>query len=190
MNAKKASSKNSNVFIAILRGINVGGHNKLKMAELRAALETEGFTNVRTYIQSGNVVFESKIKSATKIASAISNLIRKQFNLDVPVVVRSAAAFAVVPGNNPWAGDSNFDEQFLAVAFLAEKPAKAKLAELSDPSGPSDHFKIAGADIYLYCPNGASKTKLTNNFFEKALGVVCSTRNWRSIGKINELASQ
>jgi uncharacterized protein (DUF1697 family) len=191
MNAKAMPSKQqSNLFIAILRGINVGGHNKLKMAELRAALEADGFANVQTYIQSGNVVFEPQTKSTNKISDAFTGLIQKHFQLDVPVVIRSSSAFAAVPDNNPWAGDSRFDEQFLSVAFLAKKPAKTKLAQLSDPSADCDHFKVVGSDIYLYCPNGASKTKLTNNFFEKELGIVCSTRNWRSIGKINELASR
>ncbi|MGD8816608.1 MAG: DUF1697 domain-containing protein [Acidobacteriota bacterium] len=174
--------------IALLRGINVGGRNKLPMKDLAEIFEEAGCDDVRTYIQSGNVVFAAGKKLAARVPQAISAAISKQFGYEVPVVLRSAEQLATVVTGNPFAG-GDVEEKRLHVVFLADE-ADPHAAEALDPlRAPSEELALAGAHIYLHLPDGVARTKLTNARFDRALDTVSTMRNWRTTKKLLELSA-
>lgn len=176
--------------IALLRGINVGGRNKLKMAELRALLEKSGFKDVATYIQSGNVLFQN-CGSNSANAQKIKKLIATEFEYDVKVLMLNASVLATVADGNPFGQDF---EDHLHVTFLGAKPKAAALkstVELQSAGGlklGDDQFKVVQDVVYIHCPNGYGRTKLNNTFFETKLQVEATTRNWKTLNKLIELA--
>ena len=173
--------------IALLRGINVGGRNRLPMRELAAIFSSAGCDNVTTYIQSGNVVFRAPDELATLIPTLIADSITERFGLRVPVVTRSAAELNQVVTNNPFL-DIESDFTKLHVAFLADRPCSAESASLDPERSPPDTFQMRGREIYLHLPNGAARTKLTNAYFDSKLGTTSTARNWKTVLKLNELA--
>jgi len=177
-------------YISLLRGINVSGQKKIKMLDLKSLYESLGFVNVVTYIQSGNVIFESDNKNIAKLKSQIEDTIEGKFKFDVPVEIRKKSEVTTIITNNPL-GPINLetDSTRVLVTFLAAKPNKDKLADLLSYVSLPNKMLISGKEIYLYCPNGYGKSKLTNNFIEKKLGVVATTRNWKSVLKLHELSS-
>ena len=176
----------ANTYIALLRGINVSGHKKIKMPDLKAMFEALGFTNVRTYIQSGNVVFESN--SAKDLESKISAKIQAQFGFEVSVICRTAKEMEQVIARNPYAGMESFETEKLYVTFLQETPSKEKLEALKAFTFEPEMYTVSGKEIYVYCFNGYGNTKLENSFFEKKLKVAASTRNWRTVNKLIEMS--
>ncbi len=169
--------------IALLRGINVGGHNKLPMADLRALLEGLGYGGVRTYIQSGNAVFDAP---AGDCAGAIAAAIADRFGFSVPVVTRTADELAAL-GSHRFADQATDDKQ-LHVFFLAEHPDAAAVAALDPDRSPPDRYAVVGRDIHVFCPRGLARTKLTNAWFDRQLGTVSTGRNWRTVGKLLAMA--
>lgn len=167
-------------YVALLRGINVGGKNKVKMADLRALVESLGYERVQTYIQSGNIVFDSSTRSAGKVVDAISGAITRDLALDVTVLVRTAAELDALLATNPL-DRRGVDTTKLHVTFLASAPAAARVRELDDVDQSPDEFAIVGREVYVHCPNGYGNTKLNNTLFEKRLGVAATTRNWRTV---------
>ncbi len=176
----------ANTYIALLRGINVSGHKKIKMPDLKAMFEALGFTNVRTYIQSGNVVFESN--SSEGLEGKISAKIQEQFGFDVSVICRTAAEMEQVVARNPYAELVGFETEKLYVTFLQETPSGEKLEALKTFTFEPEMYTVSGQEIYVYCFNGYGNTKLENAFFEKKLKVPASTRNWRTINKLIEMS--
>ena len=172
--------------VALLRGINLGSRNKVSMAELRELFAAVGAQEVTTYVQSGNVVFESRDRPS-KLAEAVEKEISRRLGLDVTVLVRTSAELAKVFGGNPFLKAGN-EPTALHVTFLAETPNRARVGKLDPERGGSDQFRVKGRDVYLYCPNGYGRSKLTNAYFEQALGVAATTRNWRTVTKLAELA--
>jgi uncharacterized protein (DUF1697 family) len=172
-------------YVALLRGINLGARNKVSMADLRELVAAIGAEHVSTYVQSGNVVVSSSIRSASKLERAIEERISRDLGLDVAVLVRTDAELAAIAAGNPFD-----DPGSVHVTFLAEKPAAARVRELDPARSPPDEFRVVGREVYLQCPNGYGRSKLTNAFFEKQLGVAATTRNWRSVTKLAELASR
>ncbi|MBK0403473.1 DUF1697 domain-containing protein [Adhaeribacter sp. BT258] len=173
-------------YTALLRGINVSGHKKIKMPELKTMFKTLGFTNVRTYIQSGNVVFESA--TAADLESKISAKIQEVFGFEVPVICRTAAEMEQVIARNPYAEMVGFEPEKLYVTFLQETPSEEKLEALKAFSFEPEMYSVSGKEIFVYCFNGYGNTKLENAFFEKKLKVAASTRNWRTINKLIEMS--
>jgi uncharacterized protein (DUF1697 family) len=169
--------------IALLRGINVGGKKPIKMAALRTLLEQAGFENVRTYIQSGNIGFKAP-GARVSIEKKIRRLIREQFGWDVPVVVRSQQYFRMLLEENPFA---DLDPTMLHVTLLNRKPAVAKIAAIKEIDFQEDRFETIQDAVFVHCPSGYQKTKLTNGFFEKKLSVPATTRNWKTINKLVDL---
>ena len=172
--------------IALLRGINVSGKNIIKMADLREILESGGLKNVRTYIQSGNIVFESGLKF-NNLEKRISNAIKDTYSFDVPVMVRDRLFFENMVAANPFKKN---DPKQIAAAILSKAPTASSvkaLNELKLKFSP-DEFHIAKDIVYLCCPNGFGRTKLTNTFLEKKLGVSATTRNWRTIARLIEMS--
>ena len=174
--------------VALLRGINVGGKNKLPMADLVRIFSAAGCEEVETYIQSGNVVFGGSAKTAREIPGAVASRIQKQLGLDVPVVLRSAAELCAVAARNPFL-KAGADPDELHVAFLADVPEKRRAAALDPRRSPGDSFELRGRDLYLRLPNGVARTKLTNAYLDSTLATISTLRNWRTVLKLVEMAT-
>ena len=174
-------------YVALLRGINVGGKNLLAMKELIAMVGDAGGTDVVTYIQSGNVVFRASAATAKKVPAALERAITKRFGHRVPVVMRTAAELMAVVRNNPFL-TAGAAPDTLHVAFLADMPVAANVAALDPRRSPPDAFEVRGRDIYLHLPAGVAKTKLSNAYFDARLATTSTVRNWRTVLKLVELA--
>jgi uncharacterized protein (DUF1697 family) len=174
-------------FISMLRGINVGGQKKVRMAELKSLYETLGLENVQTYVQSGNVVFDSTEKDGVKLQNAIEVQIEATYGFNVPVLIRTGDDFRRVIESHPFAGE---EPVRVLVTFLYEQPEGSKWDELRTYKDKVDQFTLGEQEIFLFCPGGYGKTKLSNTFFEKKLGVDATTRNWKTINTLYEMASK
>jgi uncharacterized protein (DUF1697 family) len=177
-------------YISILRGINVGGHKKVPMAELKALYQDLKFTDIITYIQSGNVVFKSNVKLTTsEISKKIEKKILEKFNFEVPVLVREADEMEKIVKSNPFLKDKSIDTDKLHITFLTEVPSKLNLDWLNNYNFPPDKFIIEGKEVFLHIPDSYGNTKLSNTFFENKLKVGATTRNWKTVNKLVELGS-
>jgi uncharacterized protein (DUF1697 family) len=174
------------VHVALLRGINVGGKNRLPMQSLSALFTDAGCTDVQTYVRSGNVIFGATSSLARRIPAAIQKAIAVQFGLTIPVVTRTAAELRDAAKHNPFLPKES-DTETLHIAFLAGRPTPAKVATLDPDRSPPDEFAVRGREIYLWLPNGVARTKLTNAFFDSRLGTTSTLRNWRTVLKLVEL---
>jgi len=183
--AKQAGSR-SKTYVALLRGINLGAKKRVSMPDLRALFTSLGADDVTTYVQSGNVVFKSAEGSA-KLIAAIERRIRRDLGLTVTVLLRTKPQLTKVVAGNPFAKRVK-DPTKLHVTFLAEKPERSHIRGLDPKHGAPDEFRVVGLEVYLHCPNGYGRSKLTNAYFEKELGVAATTRNWKSVTKLAELA--
>lgn len=172
-------------YIALLRGINVGGHHKVPMADLRDAVEAFGAEDVSTYIQSGNVIFRSDVPAA-ELGAALTDLLTARFGFPIPVVIRTAAELAGVADTNPLA-HLDVEEKFRHVVFLAEEPDNAAVAAFDVSVYAPDELVVRGRDIYLAYPNGSARSKLTADVIQRALGSTATARNWRTVRKLLEL---
>jgi uncharacterized protein (DUF1697 family) len=184
----KDPSRTSSTYIALLRGINVGGHKIIKMDQLRKAFEGLGFVGVATYVQSGNVVFKSPKKASEDLSNKIEEMLLRRFSMSVPVIVRTAKEVGEVLRNNPFLKESSTDVSKLHVTFLSHTPQKTAVKGLDAIAAGPDQFRCCGQEIYLYCPNGFGGTKLTITTFEKVLAVGATTRNWNTVNKLYEIA--
>jgi uncharacterized protein (DUF1697 family) len=173
-------------YVALLRGINLGARNKVSMVDLRALLADLGAEDVATYVQSGNVVFRSA-NNPGKLTDAIEKQIRRDLGLDVTVLVRTQRQLAKLAAANPFAHDVS-DPTKLHVTFLADKPDQARVRKLDPTLFKPDELRVIGQEVYLHCPNGYGRSKLSNAYFEKQLDVRATTRNWRTVTKLAELA--
>jgi|SRR6218665_1110935 len=177
------------VYISILRGINVG-QRKVLMTDLKALYEGLKFKDVITYIQSGNVIFKAETKlSDEALAATIEQALLKKYAFEVPVIIRSAEEIAALIKKNPFLKDKKIDLDKLHVTFLAQLPEKAKTDTLKDVDFPPDQFVIIGKEVFVHCPESYGETKLSNKFFESKLNVRATTRNWKTVNKLLELAS-
>lgn len=182
------SVRSSGTFVALLRGINVGGKNKLPMKDLVAMFERAGSSDARHYIQSGNVVFGATATLAARIPVLIAAEIEKVAGLRVPVVVRSSAELRAVAEANPLLG-AGAGVDALHVMFLADAPGEKAIAALDPRRSPPDSFALVGREIYLSCPNGVARTKLTNAYFDSTLRTTSTCRNWRTVLKLVEMST-
>jgi uncharacterized protein (DUF1697 family) len=174
------------VYIALLRGINVTGHKIIRMEKLRGSFEALGFRQVKTYLQSGNVIFEAG-KDA-KPAGNIEKKILTDFGFDVSVLVKTPKEVGQVIRNNPFPGSKGINDSRLYVTFLSTPAPPAADGALKGLAMGLERFHIGHREIYLCCPNGYGKTKLSNTAIEKKLGVVATTRNWKSVNALLALA--
>lgn len=174
------------IYIALLRGINLGGHKMIKMEALRAMFESLNFKNVKTYIQSGNAVFQYKENDTGKIEKKIAKKIQEECGFEVPVMVKELDEIKTVLKNNPFVNKRKEDITKLHVTFLSGEPAKEAIDKMKEGQHVPDEFILEGKNVYLLCPNGYGNTKLNNNFFENKLKVIATTRNWKTV---NELAA-
>lgn len=175
-------------YISILRGINVGGVRKVPMAALKSALEKAGFLEVQTYIQSGNVIFDSEEIGASILEENIQGIITETFGFaDVPVIVRTSEEWAESISNNPFLKENDVDIEELHLTFLKEQPSAENLEKIRSLYFLPDRFQIIGKDVFVYCENGYGRSKITNDFFEKKLKVSATTRNWKTVMRLQEL---
>ena len=170
-------------YVALIRGINVSGKNMIKMPDLISALQVAGLVNIRTYIQSGNLVFESQILDTAKLASIISARMKHHFGFEVQVVVMLQAELLSIKNENPFF-KLQFPNNQLYVTFLETIPDTARLELLMQADFSPDEFVASGRAIYLCCKSGYGKTRLTNVFFENKLKMKATTRNWNTISKL------
>jgi len=174
--------------VALLRGINVGGKNILPMKDLAKIFTDADCTNVRTYIQSGNVVFEAPA-GAAGIADAIQAKIEKRFGYKVPVILRTEDQLLKTIRENPFLAAAP-DQKWLHVYFLAAAPNARAIATLDSNRSAPDAFHVRGPEIYLHLPNGMARTKLTNAYFDSKLSTICTARNWATVLKLSEMAAE
>lgn len=175
-------------YIAMLRGINVSGHKIIKMDALRKAFEDSGYGNVRTYIQSGNVIFTSVKTSSGKLEKSISGIISGAFGFEAPVIVRDLKEMKEIIKENPFLKDAKCDAKNLYAILLSDEPAKRLKDKIPEAPNDDTMHRITGKTVYLYCPDGYGNTKLTNAFFEKHLKVTATARNWKTICELAKIA--
>ncbi|TRX62378.1 DUF1697 domain-containing protein [Carboxylicivirga sp. M1479] len=174
-------------YVALLRGINVGGKRKLLMKDLKQLFIKLGFRNIITYIQSGNVIFEYKATSNSTLETSISEAISEQFDYDVPVIVRNKKEWNGLTQSNPFIRE---DINKLHLILLQDSPPQESISMLNKMKSPNDQFVIGNQHIYLLCHGPFHKTKFTNTSIEKHLKLSATTRNWKTISKINGLMSK
>jgi uncharacterized protein (DUF1697 family) len=173
-------------FVALLRGINVGGKSMIRMPELKALLAAMGFENVSTYIQSGNVVFSASTGDEQALAAEIEERIAAAFEVSPTVLLRAPAELAEIAAGNPFLSRES-DLSKLHVVFLSAPPSADAVDQLDPARSPPDEFSVRGREIYLHLPNGAGRSRLTIDYFEKRLGVRGTARNWKTLTKLVEL---
>ena len=174
-------------WIALMRGINLGGRNKVPMPALRGFVEDAGGEHVRTYLQSGNVVFDAATEVAVTIGPIVTARIREELGSTSPVVLVSASELRGIAAHNPFvvAGEA---ESACHLMVLSEAPDPERVAALDPDQSPGDTFRVDGRAIYLHLPGGVARSKLTNDFFDRRLGIVSTSRNWRTVSALMELS--
>jgi len=175
------------IYIAMLRGINVGGHNRIKMDQLRSSLEAVGLQQVKTYIQSGNAVFKSATISPAVLSRKIEKQIIGQFGFAVSVISRTADGINKTIANNPFLNDSSINPEKLHVAFLSEAPAPLALKKLTELTLEPDQSHCLGKEVYFYFPNGVSGSSLWKHPLDRVLSVEATTRNWKTVNTLHQM---
>jgi uncharacterized protein (DUF1697 family) len=176
----------SQTWVALLRGINLGRNKRVAMADLRAMLESLGFDDVRTHLQSGNALFSSTRRSAPALEDLIASRIEADFGFDVAVMARTAAELAAVVDGNPFAAQG-IDPKHLQSYFLSDPAPKAKVAALTPDAYAPDEFAIGDRVVYLHMPRGVMASKLLD--FERALGLRATMRSWNVVTRLRDLAA-
>lgn len=171
-------------WVALFRGINVGGKNILPMAELRAELEELGLGDVATYIQSGNVVFGSGARSAAKLQETIEAAVQRSHGFRPPVLVLAAKELSQALRKNPFPGVSQ--PKALHFFFLFARPRRPDLAALAELATPTEELRLVDRVLYLHAPDGIGRSKLATRV-EKHLGVPATARNLRTVQKLAEM---
>jgi uncharacterized protein (DUF1697 family) len=173
----------ASTYLALLRGVNVGGKNKLPMKELSELFTAAGCADVRTFIQSGNVVFRASAAATAKVPVQVGAKITERFGFRTPIVLRSAEQLRAVVAGNPFL-QMGVPEETLHVMFLADSPRDQAVAGLDPNRSPGDTYIVRGAEIFLQLPNGAGQSKLTNAYFDSKLATIGTSRNWRTVTKL------
>lgn len=173
--------------LALLRGINVSGHNMIKMEALKVALEAIGFTNVVTYIQSGNVFVETEEESSFGVGFKIKQEIFKTFGHEVPVIVIGKNDLELCFKNNPFLKQKDVDTKKLYVAFISKELSSSAINELKISQFKPDEAVIDGNRIFIKYDIGAGKTRLDQKYIEKKLNVTATIRNWNTVTKLLEM---
>jgi uncharacterized protein (DUF1697 family) len=174
-------------YISMLRGINVGGHKRIKMDLLRASFEALEFERVKTYIQSGNVVFKAGKLSPVGLSKRIEERILKDFGFPASVISRTADELGKTIANNPFLQERGIDPEKLHVMFLSQAPAADALKKLADLTKAPDQFRYSEREIYFYLPNGMSQSVLMKSPVNRILSVVTTTRNWKTVNSLHQM---
>ncbi|GAB3906556.1 DUF1697 domain-containing protein [Larkinella knui] len=175
-------------YIAILRGINVSGQKRIAMNELKSLFEELNCRDVKTYIQSGNVIFNHTSVDDQQQAREIERKLVQKYTFQVPVLVRSQSEWAHIAAHNPFLKETGIEIDKLHVTFLSEVPSAVNSDKIKDLQFGKDRFILAGKEIYVNCPSGYGTTKLSNSFFENKLKVTATTRNWKTVNELLKIA--
>jgi uncharacterized protein (DUF1697 family) len=167
-------------YISLLRGVNVSGKNLIKMDSLKSMYARLDFESITTYLQSGNVVFQSKDSNPNAIEKLITKEIFSAFGYDVPVLVLTPEKLTSIIEGNPFLGNRSMDSSFFHVTILNGEIRSEQLIPLKEKLTDGEAIACRDSILYLYCPNGYGKTKLTNSFIEQKLNVKATTRNWKT----------
>ena len=173
-------------YISILRGINVGGKT-LNMADLQAMLEEMGFKNVSTYIQSGNVFFQTQKEKPEILEKMIKEHIKTDFGIEVSVIILTPQKIEKIIQSNPFQNEPGKDIKFMHVTFLQSVPENYDIQALENKKTGDEKLAFTDDAVYLFCPHGYGKSKLVNSLFENKLKVIATTRNWKTTLKLKEL---
>ena len=177
-------------YISILRGINVSGRNMIKMDLLRSMYEHLGFMNVKTYIQSGNVIFQAHNKLPTELGQIISIQIQRNFGFEVPVIVLTVERLKAILERNPLKSGLTKDISYLYITYLASQPKEVCLGAFEKKKLQSEEIEVTEDAVYLFCPNGYGRTKLNNSFIETQLKISATTRNWKTSNELLNISLQ
>ena len=182
-------SKQTHAYVALLRGINVGGKNKVPMAELRSALADRECSEVRTYIQSGNVVLRSCLDAA-ELSEIIEQTVEQQFGIAVPVVVRTAATWSGYLVRNPFPAESAEDGGRVLLVLSTEAPAKTAASELTEAATQGERVEQVGDALWIHYANGVGRSKLTPALLDRRIGSPATARNWRTVMQLGEMLDE
>jgi uncharacterized protein (DUF1697 family) len=178
------------VLISMLRGVNVGGHNKIKMDALRAVYSSLKFEDPQTYVQSGNVIFKTAERDLALVAKRIQQSIERKFACRPAIILRTTAELREVIAKNPFAKRANIDPAKLLVTFLASDPGDAARENLCEQEFDPEELHASSRELYIYFPNGIGKSKLPWPRIDKLLGTIGTGRNWNSVTKMLQLAEE
>lgn len=176
------------IFISMLRGINVSGQKLIKMNDLKNLYESFGFEEVITYVLSGNVIFKSDERDTALLARDLAAKIKEAFAFDVDIIIKTVSEFQLIIDKNPYVQDLNKAVSGIYITFLSSMPDKVDVKAIKSKRQVDEDVEFFNEAIYLYCPGGYGKTKLTNNFFESKFKVVATTRNWKTVNALLEIA--
>ena len=175
-------------YIAMLRGINVSGQKKIKMADLRAHLSELNFDSIQTYIQSGNIIFQSQDINTSRLEEQIKSKIQEKYGFEVPTLVKTPKEISAAIVNNPFVDEIENDPKRIYVTFLATEPMTEHVDKLLSYDYAPEQIVLKGKDLYGYSPKGFGNAKFSNNFIENKLKVAATTRNWRTVNTLLEMA--
>ena len=175
------------IYVSMLRGINVGGHKQVKMDKLRSSLAALGLEQVKTYIQSGNVVFKSRKTSPLALSRKLEERILQDFGFSVSVISRTSDEIEHAIANNPFLNQPRIDPEKFHVAFLSEPPATAVLKKLAELTLSPDQSRCRGQEVYLYFPNGVSGSSLWKHPLDRVLSVEATMRNWKTVNTLHQM---
>jgi uncharacterized protein (DUF1697 family) len=176
------------VVISMLRGVNLAGHHRIKMEDLRALYESLGLRDARTFIQSGNVIFRTEGRDLAPLTKRIENAIERSFGFRSAVIVRTASDLRDVIARNPFATRPGIDPRKLLVTFLATHPDAEARDKILKIKAVPEEFRIDGRELYIYFPNGMARPKLSAALLDKTLKTPGTGRNWNTVTKLLEMA--
>jgi uncharacterized protein (DUF1697 family) len=171
--------------VALIRGINVGGRSKLSMTELRSTLSDAGFPDVRTHIQSGNLLITPS-SGPKQLVETLEQIIEDRFGMTVRVITRTRKQLEDIIERNPFV-EPDIKPSSLHAIFLESAPAAGRVADLDPDRSPPDRFAVSGTEVYLRYPNGSGRSKLSLDYFERKLEVSGTARNWNTVTRLSEL---
>lgn len=172
-------------YVALLRGLNVGGHNRITMKNLITVFEGVGCKQLETFIQSGNVLFDASASLIRRVPALVAEKLQEDFEVKSPVILRDEQEFKGVLKNNPFLRRGD-DVATLHVGFLADKPEPARVKLLDPKRSPPDEFEVKGREVYFHFPNGLGRSKLTNLWFDKELATLSTVRNWNTVLELSK----
>lgn len=178
------------VIIALLRGVNVGGHNKIRMEDLREICVSLKLRDVRTYVQSGNVIFQADENDLLKLAKRIEDGIERGQGFRPAVICRTAIEMKAAAARNPFANRPDLDPGKLAVSFLSCEPSNMARARLLQIKAAPEELRIGRYELFIYFPNGMARPKLSMAAVERAVQTPMTSRNWSTVAKLIEMANQ
>jgi len=172
-------------YIALLRGINVSGKKKIKMADLKEYLSELNFQEIQTYIQSGNIIFKFPKRAVQDLEKKIHEKIKEKYDFEVPVIIKTAEELTLILNSIPF---QDIDVSKLYFTLLSQKPKQELIKKLKEVDYSPEEYHIDNKVIYFYAVNGYGRAKMNTNFFERKLKVQATTRNWKTTNKLLEMA--